>query len=859
MLRLIVGAFLIFSFQISLLAQESIEYFLPADVSYNEDITTPEDFLGYQVGEWHVRHDQLAAYMELLAEESDRVSIKTIARTYEHRTALVLTITSTENHTNLDDIKAERVKLRNPELSDQVDISTMPSVAYMGYSVHGNEPSGSNASLLVAYYLAAAEGEYVENLLEHVVVLLDPSLNPDGLNRFAHWANTHKSKNLVADPQTREHNEYWPSGRTNHYWFDLNRDWLLVQHPTSQGRVKVFQEWVPNFLTDHHEMGTNSTFFFQPGIPSRTNPITPQENQDLTKEMATYHAEEFDSKQALYYSEESFDDFYYGKGSTYPDANGSIGVLFEQASSRGHLQESIHGDLSFPFTIRNQVLASMSTLKAALEMREKVNDYQRRFFKESLKEAKDSRIKAYVFGEDSDRAKTRHFLEILNHHNVDVYNLGKDVSHNGNQYSAGSSFVVPVEQPKYRLIRGMFETMTEFNDSLFYDVSSWTLPLAFNLTYDELRGRNFSSNMLGEKLQEVPELKGKLVGGKSDYAYLFEVNEYYAHRALERLLEAGVSVKIAGKTFSMNVNGTQKAFDYGTALIVLGTQTKNSEKIHSLIKEITQKDGIDVYSVSTGLTPAGMDLGSGSFELIKEPQVAIITGESASSYEAGEVWHLLDQRFDMELTMLEDIDMNRHDLDRYTTLIMVNGSYRNVSESGVEKIKTWVRDGGNLIVTKYAVSWAERNKLLDVSFVEDKSDTTQHHYTYASRSNRSGAQRIGGSIFEANIDVTHPLGYGFKNTQLPLFRNSTLFLNQRNNPYANPVVYTKKPLLSGYVSDQNLKKLSRSAAVVVNSQGSGRVIAFTDNPNFRAFWYGTNKLFMNAIFFGDMISGSSAR
>ena len=211
---------------------------------------------------------------------------------------------------------------------------------WLGYSIHGNEASGSNAVLLTAYYLAAANGEEIDNILNNSIIILDPSFNPDGLQRFSSWVNMHRSWVINPDPNDREYSEAWPGGRTNHYWFDLNRDWLPVQHPESRARLKRFHEWKPNILTDHHEMGTNSTFFFQPGIPTRNFPRTPAKNLELTRKMAAFHAKYLDKIGSLYYSEESYDDYYIGKGATYADLNGGVAILFEQASSRGHLQEN---------------------------------------------------------------------------------------------------------------------------------------------------------------------------------------------------------------------------------------------------------------------------------------------------------------------------------------------------------------------------------------------------------------------------------------------------------------------------------------------------------------------------------------
>ena len=364
----------------------TLDYYLPDNVSYDPNIPKPQEVLGYMPGEWHVSHDQLVSYMEKMAAASPRISIDRRGTTFEGRPLLLLTITSPENHANIEQIKAEHQALTESGAED-LNTAQMPIVTYQGMSIHGNEPSGSNAGLLAAYYLAAAQGPEIDALLDNVVVLFDPSFNPDGLQRFSYWANTNKNQNLSSDPQDREYSEVWPGGRTNHYWFDLNRDWLPTELPESQARIKTYHAWHPNILTDHHEMGSNSSFFFQPGIQSRTHPLTPKLNQELTAEIGKYHAAAFDKLGSFYYTEEDYDDFYYGKGSTFPDINGSIGILFEQASSRGHVQETDNGLLTFPFTIRNQFTAFLSTLEAAQEMRVKLLDYQRDFYANSRDEA----------------------------------------------------------------------------------------------------------------------------------------------------------------------------------------------------------------------------------------------------------------------------------------------------------------------------------------------------------------------------------------------------------------------------------------------------------------------------------------
>lgn len=402
---------LITLFSLVVQAQNKVDlsYYLPQNTTYNQNIPTPESIIGHHVGEWHVTHDKLVQYMQTLADASDRITIENRGSTFEGRPILLLTITSPQNHLNINAIQNAHIAATE---SNTANTTERPIVVYQGFSIHGNEPSGANAGLLVAYYLAAAESNDVKNLLDNAVILFDPSFNPDGLQRFAYWANTNKSINLNPDPNDREYSEVWPGGRTNHYWFDMNRDWLPVQLPESRARINTFHKWLPNILTDHHEMGTNASFFFQPGIPSRTHPLTPKLNQELTKGIALFHAKALDKIGSLYYSEESFDDFYYGKGSTFPDINGGIGILFEQASSRGHIQESDNGILTFPFTIRNQFTAALSTLEAAKNMRQDILTYQYNFFKNARNEGTKQSNKAIVFGNKKDAARTLSLIHI---------------------------------------------------------------------------------------------------------------------------------------------------------------------------------------------------------------------------------------------------------------------------------------------------------------------------------------------------------------------------------------------------------------------------------------------------------------
>ena len=815
--------------------QLDLRYYIPDNERYNNNIPTPKEVIGHEVGEWHVTHDNLVAYMRALAKASDRISIEDRGKTYEGRPLLLLTITTPENHSRLDQIRERHLKATNDA---SVDVSKDPIVVYQGFSIHGNEPSGSNAALAAAYYLAASTTSDTKDLLRNTIILFDPSLNPDGLQRFAYWANTNKSKLINPDPNDREYTEVWPRGRTNHYWFDMNRDWLPVQLPESKARIETFHQWLPNILTDHHEMGSNSTFFFQPGIQSRTHPLTPAMNQELTKEIATYHAKALDRIGSQYYSEESFDDFYYGKGSTFPDINGGIGILFEQGSSRGHAQETSNGLLTFPFTIRNQYTAAMSTLAAAKSMRAKILAYQQDFYQQARAEA--SKAKAIVFGDAKDAAKAYHLAEVLQRHKVRIHELKSDFTSNGKVFKKGYSYLIPMNQKNQRLVKAMFDRRTTFQDSLFYDVSAWSFNHSFGVDYLE----DVSLNKAGDEIKELKPMQGT-VSFKSDIGYLMPWNEYYAPKALNAVLQKGLRAKVSMKNFS---NGGI-SYDYGTIFIPVQNQKFNAAELYDFLVTVSEDAHLKIYGVNTGLND-GIDLGSNNFRNITKPKVAMLVGGGIFGNDAGEIWHLFDQRFEMHLTKIDMSYFNRVDLSKYTVVIAPNS--RSMDKKSAEQLKTYVQNGGILIGYRNAANWLKNHQLITMDFNKATLDTVVN-VSFEDRSKLMGAQGIGGAIFEATIDRSHPVNFGYKNNQIALFRNTTVFIQPDKKSYNNPIQYTQNPLLSGYISKENMKAIKNSVPFKVQRKGKGRVIVFTDNTNFRAFWYGTNKLLMNAVFFGHQM------
>ena len=831
-------------------AQVQLDYYLNDTANYNASIPTPESVIGHQVGEFHVSHDKLSHYVQELSKTSKRVKLveRPSGKTYENRTSWLMIITSESNHSNLEEIRQQHLKLSNSK-NEEIDTSNMPIIVYQGFSVHGDEPSGSNASLLLMYHLLASDSDETQELLDNTIILLDPSFNPDGLQRFSQWANMNKNQSLNPDPSDREYNQYWPRGRTNHYWFDLNRDMLPNQLPETNAKVETFTKWLPNILTDHHEMGTNSSFFFQPGVPERKNPLISDLNQALTKEIGTYHEDALNKIGSLYYSEESYDDFFFGKASTYPDANGSIGILFEQGSSRGHIQESTNGILTFPFTIRNQLTAAFSTLKAAKNMRVKLLDYMKDFYDKQIDSA--SKYESIIFGKEKDKSTVYHLAEVLNSHKIKFNTISQDVEVNGTKYSKDNSFIVPLNQPKRTLIRAMFDTQTTFSDSLFYDVSAWTFPLAFNVNYG-YTNRLDKPGKLGIKSEEVENLKraNGSVDKKSDYAYLFEPHEYYAQSAVYQLIKSGLRVKTATRTFAIN----GEKFDFGTYMISVQNQSLNSDEIYNLLVEISSETGINVKSQSTGITD-GIDLGSNNFEIVKEPKIGLVVGEGVRSYDAGEIWHLLDTRFNIPITKLDVGDLGYIDLSRYTHIILPDyseGSQYQSTGGNINKnqINDYIKDGGNLIAYRNSVKWVSSN-LSEIDF--HTNDINADDVTFSERQSFFGAQQTGGAIFNSIIDKSHPVNYGIESNSLPLFRNSNVYMTKSEQSFNNPIVYSPNPLMSGYISEENLSLLKKAAPFKVIRSGKGKILLMTDNTNFRAFWFGTNRILLNMLFHSNIM------
>jgi len=846
MKKTIVGLFLA-AFTSVQVGAVDLDFYLPNE-SYQQKVTTPESVLGYQVGEWHVRHDQLVQFYKQLAASSDRVTVETIGRSHEQRELLHLVITSPKNHARLEQIRTAHLNRFNSSSKPNPD--DHPLIVNLNYSVHGDESSGSNASMLVAYYLAASNDPKVQEYLDNMVIILDPSLNPDGLSRFAHWANQHKGKNLNNDSNNREHVQDWIRGRVNHYWFDLNRDWLLLQHPESQARITKYHQWRPNVLTDHHEMGTHSTFFFQPGIPSRKNPFTPDENVELTKTLAHYHAKAFDQTNTLYFTEESFDDFYAGKGSTYPDLHGTIGILFEQGSSRGHLQESINGDVDFPTTIKNQVTASFSTLEGSLKHKSELLDFQWRFEQDAKKIAKNADEDGYVVGGVKDKTRLNALLNLLSQHQIQAFPLTKSAKLNGNTFTAENSVFIPLAQPQVRLIQSIFSEAKSFNDNTFYDVSSWNLAMAFNLEFAPVKSKR-SVKYSKQAWRQETNLNQPV---EKAYSYAIDWFDFDAAKLSYRLLQQGIKLRAAMKPFTATTDSGTEQFAAGTIVVNAGLQSP--DWLNKFNQVITQF-GVKVTPITSGLTPTGIDLGSRNMEPVTLPKVLIVGGFGTNLYEVGETWYTLDRHVGFSPTIVDKRRIGSVDLYKYSHIILTDGSYSDSDDTLAKNLASWTKSGGILWGQKRAAIWLANQSILKADTVtssEMRKRFEDKDLSYDQREVLAGKQRIAGAFFNSTLDLSHPMAFGFANESLPLFKNRTDLLLAPEVPFALVAKYTDSPLAAGYAHDTNVERISGASGVIAHSVGRGTVIGMTDNPNFRAIMHGTYRLLFNALFMAQGVN-----
>lgn len=829
-------------------------YFFPKGGDLDPSIPTPQQFLGYEIGSRYTRHDQVVAYFDELARHSDKVKVERIGSSYEGRPLLIATITSAQNHQQLETLRRQHVTLADPAQPLSA-AGNSPVVVWLGYSVHGNETSSGEAALLTAYYLVASRSADTAQWLQQAVVLFDPAQNPDGRDRAASWHNAYASSPASADPADKEHVEPFPQGRTNHYFTDLNRDWLALTQQESLPKVAYFHRWYPNVQIDFHEMGKDSTYYFEPSPASMHSPLIPAASYDFNKTLAKYHAQALDALGSLYYTGENFDNFSPVYGSTYPDFHGAVGVTVEQASSRGRVQETVNGLLTFPFTVRNQVATGLGTIRGAVAEREGLRRLQKDFFQSALKQAAQQPVKAFVFGDAHDPGLTRKLLALLLQHQITVEPLSAAVTVDGQRFEPGSAYVVPTAQPQFRLVHSIFADTPPIKGDVFYGSTSYAIAPAYGVAFAGSRSRVGG----GAPVTAVPPETGGVVGGQAGYAYVLDWRDYNASRVLYALQAAGVTTRAAFQPFTAATAQGEQAFAHGSVVIPVAGQTLGGQALFDAVDAAARSSGVRVHALATGQSRSGVDLGSDSLKALRKPAVALVMGEGVTATEIGSAWFVLDQHVRLPASKIDPVQLGKVPLDRYTTIVLSGGNYSGVDAAAVAALKRWVQAGGSLVTYGTAARWAIEQKLADETLGPEEKDPAAGRRAFGDQRDIAAIERVSGNILSAHVDTSHPLGFGVPRTALAVNKENGITFAPSRNPFSTVVRIDDTPRVNGYLSDTNRGRVAGSAWLLVSPQGQGNVVLFADDPAHRKYWHGTERMLLNAIFFGNQLNPSKPR
>ena len=797
------------------------------------------------------------SYFEKLAELSDKITFHEYARTYENRSVNYAIITSSQNHSNLDQIRSQNLKIANTPNS--VSVNNEPVVVWMSYNVHGNEPSSSEAAMQTAYRLVASTDSETQNWLENAVVIIDPMINPDGRDRYVYWYKSSQANVLNVNASDLEHDEIWPGGRTNHYWFDLNRDWTWLIHPESAGRIKVYQQWMPQVHIDFHEQGFNNNYFTMPGTTPRNHEL-PTDYEKWADVFGRGAIEEFDKAQVNFETRERFDFFYPGYGSSYPSIMGGIGMLAEQGGhSRGG--RAVETNDGYVLTLRQRVFDhyknGVSIVKTSVENREALVKY---FQDARSQNTQKGNTKAYILPNNSNDY-TYDVVNLMLKQGVTVERANENFTvRNAFSYWDGKSssrsfkegdFIIKTDQPAHLFVNTLMRRQLEINDSVMYDMSTWSVPLAYNLdaawTTSDVRAKT-------SQIDEMMVHLNGLTNGNAQYAYVIDWSQRNAPKALAQLWKHGYKVRSAEKGFTKD--GVM--YSRGSLVVLLGRNLHKADAIHQEMKTISDYADVKVTGFNTGRMDSGSDLGSPSMQPIEKPRVGLFIDSGFSSYTAGQIWFLFDQWTELGIDRIRSSSAGGMDFNDYDVLIMPSGFGLNriFNESARDRLKDWVRNGGTLVATEGSTSWFTKDQsgfttaeLFDGEENKDEDKIDPAAYTrYKDQEDSSGLRRIPGSAFKAMIDNSHPLAFGMKD-KLYSLKFSTNAL--KPDPSFSTVGYYVKDadevLASGYASDENKEKAAGKAFAAVYGMGSGNVVFLMDNTQYRMFWVGPARMIQNAV------------
>ena len=871
----------------STLGQEKFVYW--PDAQYDPAIPTVEAVLGYAPGERITWHRDVIRYFEALAVAApDRMMITEYARSWENRELILAVVSAPGNIANLDAIKSNMQRLADPRITEgdvaaQI-IESQAAVTWLSYGVHGNEISSTDAAMLTAYHLLASQDDArVAGIMANSVVVIDPMQNPDGRDRFIH--NFEIAEGLVPDSDrlAAEHDEPWPGGRTNHYLFDMNRDWFIQTQPETQGRTAAMLQWYPVAYVDAHEMGSDGTYFFAPeAIPY--NPHLAEDQRASLQLFGRNNARYFDMYGFDYFTREVYDAFYPGYGASWPSYFGSIAMTYEQASARGLVVRQYDGnELHYRYTVRNHFVTSLSTAETVANNREKFLTDFYNFRVSAIEEGEGEDIRAYILPTQNDQAAANKLAGLLSRQDVEVSRAEAEFSACGQSYEAGS-IVIRTDQPAKRFIRTLLDVEVAMEAEFLaeqerrrarnlpdeiYDVTAWSLPLMMNVeTHTCNRVPSGDFELIGTDLVQP----GSISGGQASVAYLVPWGSAPAVRFLAGALRAGLSVKSNDKAFT-NIEA-----EYPAGTLILDV-TDNPPDIHIIVESLAAQTGANVVSVNDSWVTDGPSFGSANVVRFNIPKIAMAWDRPTVSYSAGNTRFVIERQFDFPVTPIRVNQLRTADLSRYQVLILPltsgAGYKAALGESGVDNLKGWVERGGVLISLGNATRFladpdvdliAIRREKAVVEVEEDEKDdedsekatvdgqylTELEEYEEQIVPLDDDPDAVAGVLVRADVDQEHWLTAGVAPVVNVLVRGTDVYTPIRLNDGFNVARFQGPDdlLASGYIWEENRRQLAYKPFLVSQSQGVGQVIAFTQDPTVRAYMDGLNVMLMNAIFRG---------
>lgn len=849
--------------------------FMP-NAAYDPEIPTLQEIVGHHHGEKITSVADMEKYLKALDEASPMMKLFPYAESWEGRTLYYAVVSSNENMSRLDSIKSDIQRLAFPDSSGSGNLpDTMPVVAWLACGVHGNEISGPEAALLTIYHLLASRNDpLTENILQNCVSIIDPFQNPDGRERFINFFTQRVGRWPDADPQAAEHNETWPGGRFNHYLFDMNRDWFAMTQPETRGRIEIYQEWYPQVMADLHEMGGDSTYYFAPpAIPH--NPEITESQIDWLTRLGRNNAKWFDQMKFDYFTREVFDSFYPGYGEGWPMFHGTIGMTYEQASVRGLVRDRSDGTtLHYRDSVRHQFIASVSTLEAAASNREELL----RDFQEYRKEAAEGRfqreVKEIILAESPDPARTVKLVNLLLDQGIEVHRASGSFSNakardyytdefSQVEFPAGS-FIVPLDQPAGHLASTLLMRHTPQGEKFIeiqkkrrdkglrdqiYDLTAWSLPLLYGVDAWET---GTASGAEAEKISGNLEHNGRVFGAKAELAYLVPWGSNASARFLAEMFRRDIRVFSSDLAFSI----LEREFPAGSLII----KTKNNpEDLFEQVTEAASSSGASVYSTDSAWVDSGPNFGSNNVVYLEKPSIALLYNLPTSPSAAGAVRYILEQQYGYPVTLIQGMNLSRSDLSPYNVLIIppsygfMGGAGSLLGSQGINKIKSWTRNGGTLVALGNSSEFLSGE---DVGLLSTKTEFREvpgDKEKEEESPEKTRPDSIPGAFLRITIDNTHWMAFGYGEKSQVLVDSNRIFTPLQISQGRNVALYSSDPeevLVSGFAWEESLRQIAGKACVMYQPAGSGNVVAFAEDPNYRAFQDGMNLLFLNAVFLG---------